>query len=163
MGYDAEVEEITVPPEAHPWAIENPIYDEDASKMAGVPVFKGKKILEGVNYSGGGTALAVKTITPNGSYGGGIGVNTTTESPKSGGKSKKPQRTHQSETVERYKEVTDKIDDTTDAIEDARRAADGLWGPARIKKMREVQKEMKKEIGLLREKKVEAENYLRKD
>ena len=100
---------------------------------------------------------------PNVRYIGNGNVSPKETGTSTSGKSKRPRRTHQSETVERYKEVTDKIDDTTDAIEDARRAAEGLWGPARIKKMREVQNEMKKEIGLLREKKVEAENYLRKD
>jgi hypothetical protein len=35
-------------------------------------------------------------------------------------------------------------------MDDANRAAEGLWGAARIKKMREVQTEMGKELKLLR-------------
>jgi hypothetical protein len=48
-------------------------------------------------------------------------------------------------------------------MDDANRAAEGLWGAARIKKMREVQTEMGKELKLLRQKKAEAEAYLVQD
>jgi hypothetical protein len=48
-------------------------------------------------------------------------------------------------------------------MEDASLAAEGLWGAARIKKMREVQAEMGKELKLLHQKKAEAEAYLAQD
>ena len=80
-----------------------------------------------------------------------------------GSKPKKSPKTHQSKVVDRYKEVNDAISDTKKAMEDAQRAAEGLWGAARIKKMREVQAEMGKELQLLRQKKAEAEAYLKQD
>ena len=168
MGYDAEVEEVTVPPDVHPWAIENPILDEAATALAGVPVFSGTETIEGENLNGGGTALAVKTITPNGSYGGGVGVNTTTPSgatkqSSGGGNTSEPKTTHKSDVVERYKEVNDSLENVADAIEDANREADKLWGPNRIKQMQKVQSEMKNEVKLLKQKKEEAEGYLEED
>lgn len=80
-----------------------------------------------------------------------------------GSEPKKTQKTHHSEIVERYKEVNDQISDVKKSMEDAQRAAEGLWGSARIKKMREVQTEMGKELKLLRQKKAEAEAYLEQD
>ena len=168
MGYDAEVEEITVPPDVHPWAIENPVLDTAATELAGVPVFSGKEVIEGENLNGGGTALAVKTITPNGSYGGGIGVNTTTPSgaTKQGGggsKPKKTTKTHQTKVVDRYKEINDALEDSKKAMDDASRAAEGLWGAARLKKMKEVRDEMGKQLNLLRQRKAAAMTDLTED
>jgi hypothetical protein len=82
---------------------------------------------------------------------------------RSGGKTKRPQKTAKSDVVKRYKEVDDNLSDVQDAMEDASRVADTLWGPSRIKKMRQVQDEMKKELNLLRSKKAEAEGYLVED
>jgi hypothetical protein len=67
-----------------------------------------------------------------------------------GSEPKKTTKTHQTNVVDRYKEVNDQLSDTKKAMEDASRAAEGLWGAARIKKMREVQTEMGKELKLLR-------------
>ena len=168
MGYDAEVEEITVPPDVHPWAVENPVLDTAATELAGVPVFKGKEVIEGENLNGGGTALAVKTITPNGSYGGGVGVNTTTPSgaTKQGGggsKPKKTTKTHQTKVVDRYKEINDALEDSKKAMDDASRAAEGLWGAARLKKMKEVRNEMGKQLDLLKKRKAAAMTDLTED
>ena len=90
-------------------------------------------------------------------------ANTSSSSGGGGGEPKKTQRTHQTDVVERYKELNDQLSDTKKAMDDAARAAEGLWGAARIKKMREVQAEMGKELKLLRQKKAEAEAYLEQD
>jgi hypothetical protein len=42
--------------------------------------------------------------------------------------------------VDRYKEITDSLDDNTDAMEKANRAAERLYGKDRIAKMREANK-----------------------
>lgn len=80
-----------------------------------------------------------------------------------GGNSEKTKRTKKSEVVDRYKEVNDLIDDSREAMEKAKREADGLWGAARLKKMREVQAEMKKELKLMRQRREEAAQYLIED
>lgn len=85
MGYDVELTEVDAPPKETPWHIENPQLDEEATKEAGVPIFSGTETLTGTNKSGGGKALAIKTITPNGSYGGGVGVNSVAPSTARGG------------------------------------------------------------------------------
>ena len=88
-------------------------------------------------------------------------------SSKSGGSKgsepKKVKQTSKSEIVDRYKEVEDKIDDVAEAMDDASKAADRLYGSSRIKKMQEVNNLIQKEIGLLEEKKDEAEKYLALD
>jgi hypothetical protein len=78
MGYDVELQEIDIPSKITPWSVKNPIPDIEASRFAGIPIFKGFEEVSGENVIGGGKALALKTITPTGSYGGGIGVETTT-------------------------------------------------------------------------------------
>jgi hypothetical protein len=77
-----------------------------------VPIFTGTNLLEGTNVTGGGKALAVKTITPDGSYGGNIDVEETPPPPpkKTGGggsKGSKAKQTKRSDVVDRYKEITD--------------------------------------------------------
>lgn len=168
MGYDAEVEEITVPPDVHPWAIENPVLDEAATALAGVPVFSGTETIEGENLNGGGTALAVKTITPNGSYGGGVGVNTT--SPKSstsggggGSKPKKADKVKKSDVVERYKEINDALKETAHLMNKTNAEAEGLWGKARFDKMRQGVELLKQENQQLKERMQWSKNYVDED
>lgn len=80
-----------------------------------------------------------------------------------GSEPKKTEKTRKADVVDRYKEINDQLDDVKDAIEAANLEADGLWGPARIKKMKEVQKQMEKELKLLRQKKDMAKAYLEED
>lgn len=83
-----------------------------------------------------------------------------------GGSSAKPEKvdkTKKSDVVERYKEIEDKLDDVRNAMEDASRAADRLYGANRIKKMKDVSKQLEKEVKLLNQKKEEAEEYLEID
>ena len=174
MGYDVELEEVEAPPKETPWHIENPVLDEAKTKEAGVPIFTGTETLTGTNTSGGGKALAVKTITPNGSFGGGVGVNTT--APKSatsgagkggggggGSEPKKNKKTRKDEVVERYKEVNDQIDDAQRKMKQAEKAAEGLWGPNRLKEMKKVREALKEELKLLKQKAAENAQYLEED
>ena len=80
-----------------------------------------------------------------------------------GSKPEKNKKSKKSDVVERYKEINDQIDDTREAMEKAKLAAEGLWGAARIKKMREVQAEMKKELQLMRQRRAEAAAHLEED
>ena len=112
-------------------------------------------------------APTIKTITPSGSYGGGVGV--STKAPKSstisengggGGAKKAPKK---SDIVDRYKETNDALDDVADALEDANKQADRLYGQSRINKIKEANKAIEQEVTLLERKKDEAEDYLKID
>ena len=110
---------------------------------------------------------SVKIITSNGSAGGNLDFSNT----KAGGasikessdKPSKMDRTKRSDVVDRYKEVNDSIDDLTDALEDANKQADRLYGANRLQKMKQQNKLIQDEIGLLKRKKSEALGYLASD
>jgi hypothetical protein len=80
-----------------------------------------------------------------------------------GGSKKKAEEVKRSDTVERYKEVTDALDNNAEAMEEAANAADRLYGEARLAKMREANKLLEKEIELTKQKRKEAEGYLQED
>ena len=151
IGYNAEVEEVTVEPDRHEWSIDNPILDEEATEKAGVPIFKGMDKLKGTNLSGGGKALAVKTITPNGSWGGNVNTkastinrNTTKDSPgtinpNGGGskntpkdktfkeKDKKEVKKYEDE-FDRYYDITQALEEYNRELEETQERKDELWG-----------------------------------
>ena len=83
-----------------------------------------------------------------------------------GGGSKEPKKveaTKKEDLVERYKETEDAIDDVRDAYEDAKKAADRMYGAGRIAAMAKANKELLKETELLKKKRKEAEAYLKLD
>lgn len=75
-------------------------------------------------------------------------------------KAKKPDKT---QLVERYKEITDAINDNTRAMDKASKAADRLYGKNRIDYLKQQNALLKEQKGLLEQKKSEAEDYLSKD
>lgn len=164
MGYNAEVVEVDAPPKETPWHIENPELDKEASKEAGVPIFTGKSILTGTNKSGGGKALAVKVITPNGSYGGGVGVKTTapkssTSGKKSGGGGKgggggsKPKKEDKVESKkDRYHDVNVKLSQIDEDLEDVGRKQEKLFGKDLIDALDEGLDILEKQRDVLNEK-----------
>jgi hypothetical protein len=84
----------------------------------------------------------------------------TTGSSKGGGGSKnKPTKgdlTKKSDVVDRYKEITDNINDTTRALDKANKSVDRLWGKAHLDAMAKSNKLTLKEIDLLKQKQKEA-------
>ena len=80
-----------------------------------------------------------------------------------GGDKSKADKVKKSDVVDRYKEISDAIDDNADAMNKASRAADRLYGSDRLAKMREVNKLLQKEIDLTKKKRQEAEKYLIED
>ena len=81
-----------------------------------------------------------------------------------GGGSKKPaEKKKKTDIVDRYKEITDSLDDNTDAMEKASRAAERLYGKDRLSNMREANKLLQNEIELTKKKRKEAEAYLKED
>ena len=84
----------------------------------------------------------------------------------SGGSSSKPSKiskSKKSDVVDRYKEVTDSINDTTRALDKANKSADRLWGKAHLDAMAKSNKLTLKEVDLLKQKQKEAQAYLKID
>lgn len=171
MGYDAEIEEKPV--EANTTATYSYYkLDEAATKAAGgVPQFEDTATPIEVTRQESATALAVKTITPNGSYGGGIGVNTTApevaRTPKKGGssssKASKVSMTKKSDVVDRYKEIDDQLDDINDELSRTNKLTDRLFGAKRLQQMDKEISILNKQSKALEKKRKEAENYLKID
>ena len=103
------------------------------------------------------------TKTSSGKMNNSSSVNTGGKKSGGGSEPKKTKKTRKADVVDRYKEINDQIDDVRDAMEDAQRAADGLWGAARLKKMKEVQASMEKELQLMRQRRKEAAQHLEDD
>lgn len=84
----------------------------------------------------------------------------------SGGSSSKPSKidkSKKSDVVDRYKEITDSINDTTRALDKANKSADRLWGKAHLDAMAKSNKLTLKEVDLLKQKQKEAQAYLKTD
>ena len=77
-----------------------------------------------------------------------------------GGKPKKADTVKKTDVVDRYKEIDDKLDDIADKMDDASKAADRLWGPARLNQMKKVNEALEEEIDSLKKKRKEAQDNL---
>lgn len=75
----------------------------------------------------------------------------------------KVDRTKKADVVNRYEEIEDKLDDIRDAADKASNAMDRLYGGDRIAEMKKQASLLKQEVGLLKDKKTEAEKYLKED
>lgn len=79
------------------------------------------------------------------------------------GEESKVTRKKLEEIVPRYKEIDDAIDDMTDALEDANKELDKLYGSNRVKQMGKVNSLIKDEIDLLKQKQLENKVWLETD
>lgn len=100
-----------------------------------------------------GGSVAVNTRTPSSTGGGGGGSS----------KPKKAEKPKKSDVVERYKELNDTIDDLTDAINDASKASDRLYGRSRIQAIQQENDLLLQQIDVLKQKKAAAEANLATD
>jgi hypothetical protein len=118
-----------------------------------------------LSYTGvGGTA----NNSSGGNVGGGVSPSSTGGSKSGGGGSKNTKKTSEergkkSDIVDRYKEIDDTLDDVGRQMDKASKAADRLWGPARVNAMKQVNGILEDEIDLLKSKKEEADAYLDED
>ena len=164
MGYDADIEEKPVYKTTYKF-VDYPKIDPRTGYPTGDTGTLMLKELVGT------TAYAIKTITPNGSYGGGIGVNTTAPKAartpkKSGGSSSKASKvsmTKKSDVVDRYKEIDDQLDDINDELSRANKLTDRLFGAKRLQQMGKEISILNKQSKALEKKRKEAENYLKID
>lgn len=81
----------------------------------------------------------------------------------SSSKPSKIDKSKKSDVVDRYKEITDSINDTTRALDKANKSADRLWGKAHLDAMVKSNKLTLKEVDLLKQKQKEAQAYLKTD
>ena len=81
----------------------------------------------------------------------------------SSSKPSKIDKSKKSDIVDRYKEITDSINDTTRALDKANKSADRLWGKAHLDAMAKSNKLTLKEVDLLKQKQKEAQAYLKTD
>jgi hypothetical protein len=142
-------------------------YDVDTETLSGITDAEGNPIsVKLVNSieSEGYAPLHTGAFGSNTYRSGGNSVKDSSDS-GGGGEEKNTDeaRGKKTDIVERYKEVDDAMDDVTDKMEDASKAADRLWGAARIAKIKEVNKEIQNELKLLKKKKAEADSYLIED
>lgn len=100
------------------------------------------------------------TRKPSGIMNNSSKINKGTTSKGSNNKPAKGTPSKKSEVVDRYKEITDEIQNLTDAYDAASKAADRLYGKDRLSLMKENNKLVLKEIELLKKKKTEAYRYL---
>ena len=80
-----------------------------------------------------------------------------------GGGGSKVKKTKRSDVVDRYKEITDQLDDVQDAASDTAKEMDRLYGANRLKAIDKQNSLIQKEISLLKAKRTEALNYLKID
>lgn len=165
MGYNAEIEEKPVYKTTYKY-VQYPKIDSRTGYPTGD--IGTMRLAETV----GTTAYAIKTITPSGSYGGGIGVNTTapevarTPKKKGGGSSSKASKvsmTKKSDVVDRYKEIDDQLDDINDELNRTNKLTDRLFGAKRLQQMDKEISILNKQSKALEKKRKETENYLKTD
>ena len=80
-----------------------------------------------------------------------------------GGKPKKADKVKKSDVVERYKEINDQLEETAHLLTKNNAEAEGLWGEARFKKMREGVELLKKENQQLKERMKWSKDYVDED
>lgn len=93
----------------------------------------------------------------------GNGAVSTSSKTSGGGSTKKPAKEQKKQTKERYTKVTEQLDDTANAMGDANREMDTLYGAGRIAQMSKVNKLLGDEVKLLEAKTAEAKDYLKED
>lgn len=118
----------------------------------------------------GNGKLSIKTISKDANY---YGWYTNTSASQkaldagNGGGDNSPaekvEKTKRSDVVNRYEEIEDKLDDVRDAADKAAGAMDRLYGGDRIKAMKDQGKALKAEVDLLKDKRKQAEQYLKED
>ena len=99
------------------------------------------------------TGAAMPTMTNKHSGGGGSGGSGKTSKPK------KIKATKKSDIVERYKEITDAMDDVSDAMERANKQADRLYGAPRLAAMKENLNCLRQQRDLLEDQVAQAKEF----
>lgn len=135
-------------------------YEEGTKKTvaAGVKVTSANKSSGGnvkFNNASHSSGNSKKPSSSSGSKGSGSGSSSSPAEKKS--------KTQKSDVVDRYKKLDEAISDNTRALEKANKQADRLYGAARIKAMKEVNKHLAEENSLIKKKIAENKKYEKED
>ena len=132
-----------------------------------------KQVTTGTGQEGSTQPKKAAVITGKKSVGNKVSPGTTNAAKnnsgggKGGGKTSTPaekvKKTKKSDVVDRYKEVTDALDDNTRALDKATKKADALYGPARIKWLKEANKLITQQNTLLQKQINQAKTNLDND
>lgn len=177
MGYDVEVEEQPVESITQASYSYYELDEEKTEEAGGVPQFKKKPTPITVDRKESASALAIKSITPNGSYGGGIGVNTTApktstakaNSGKKGGgggsapKHNTKENKNRDDEIERYHDVTEALEDVAVRLDRVGKAKDRAFGAGKLKNIKSEIALLRQENKLLQQQYNEASSYLKQD
>lgn len=122
------------------------------------------------------TIHGVRLYNPHKSSGGGVSSsNKSTTSPRSGGRGggggggggakANPAKTStvKAKKIERYKEITDEINDVKRAIDKTNTVSERLWGKNRLKSMKDANDLLKQQAENYKKKRLEAEAYYKID
>ena len=153
MGYDVELEEVSPEKET---TTEYSYYELDEAqtkKAGGVPQFKSTATTIPITSTSSATAYAIKTITPNGSYGGGVGVNTTAPKSATNVKSSKKKK-KESITINEnpYRTVDSKLTQTENELVKLEKEREKLSGGALLKNLNKQLKNLEQQRNLQKEK-----------
>lgn len=191
MGIDAEVEEVPaqttsvpvtedfwVPPEYQPYTIDT------GGEMAGKGSFTGLHMIRAGHWQpvqssheeeSAPSSFSLRVTSANKSSGGNIKHSRSAPANSGGGgkggggggggSAPKAAKTQKSEPkkVDRYKEITDTIDDLTKSLEKTNTVSDRLWGKDRLSSMQKANDILKKQADAYREKARQAEAFLKVD
>jgi hypothetical protein len=111
-------------------------------------------------------SVGAPQIKYTGTSGGKLGGGTSPSSTSSGGGGNTPKKADtvkKTDVVDRYKEVDDTLDDLARKTDKASKAADRLWGPARVAQLKKVNNAIQDEIKGLKQKYNEASANLELD
>ena len=187
MGVDAEIEEVeSTSTDTSNFGGAAPVF-EWQEKTFSIPILGEQTIrIPKINWKAftvpsesekTTTATGIKVTSANKSSGGGIkhkhsksGGGTGGAGKKGGGgggSAPKPaetvKKTKKSDVVDRYKEVTDSLDENTRALDKANKKADQLYGPGRIKWLQKANELIKEQNTLLKQQQTEAKKNLMND
>lgn len=135
MGYNVklkEIKRITTDESTYQYLP----YDKEASEKAGIPQFGPPQTVT-LTQQTQSTGFAIESITADGSYGGGVGVETTTSTGRrggGGGGGSKQEKKDNSE-IERYHEIQEVINDLSREYDKLSKAKDRAFGADRLSLM----------------------------
>ena len=104
-----------------------------------------------------------QTTSGKKSSGGGGGKTSEPKTSNAPSKADKQDETHKSDTVKRYKEIDDSLDDLADSYERANREADKLFGVDKLKAIEKENKLLQEQQKLIEKKAKEAKKYMASD
>ena len=132
-----------------------------SSWQDGFDTFTGKIDVMAMSTDGKTPQIESITKTNSGAMNNSSRSNPGGSSSSGGSKNKKPIK--KSNVVERYKEINDQLEKKADALNDANKAMDRMYGASRLQQMQKQNAAIEDEIDLLKQKKAEALKYLKED